>query len=311
MMNDHTIISQFIKQQDINFPLQKITELSLKDALCLISLIRSSSAITNDGHVGPITSVQPFVPGGLHNSETNCFCHLIDRNLITISKYTDTSIFNVVNNEIQDFDLKAVKWKIHLENFEATVLQLNGILSSSNWPLTWQYDVKTVWLEISVLECIEYLEYLASERDLDIEITDNIQNIFLTLLRNNSVSQCFSLMHDAVCEASDNFFRNIISIEDIGNNFIQCIFKNTNKTHWYKEENRPIYIPQSQLSYVFHYEFLKIGEAGFKAIPHDMSEENLRCEANQILFCGNPHGCLANIISPRTPVSTRGDCPTG
>ena len=67
-----------------------------------------------------------------------------------------------MNNEIQNFNLKTVKWKIHLENFEETVLQLNEIIASSNWPSKWQYDVKTVWLEISVLECIGYL---ANERD--------------------------------------------------------------------------------------------------------------------------------------------------
>lgn len=268
MMNDHTIISQFIKQQDINFPLQKITELSLKDALCLISLIRSSSAITNDGYVGPITSVQPFVPGGLHNSETNCFCHLIDRNLITISKYTDTSIFNVVNNEIQDFDLKAVKWKIHLENFEETVLQLNETIASSNWPLKWQYDVKTVWLEISVLECIEYIGYLANERDFNIEVTEYLESNILTLLLSKSVSQCFYLIADAIREVSDSIQNKTITQDEAGAYFIKCCFQKKKKSYEYKD--RPYKLPQSKLSSVFHYDFLKIGETGFTVTPHDM-----------------------------------------
>jgi hypothetical protein len=268
MMNDHTIISKFIKQQDINFPLQKITELSLKDALCLISLIRSSSAITNDGHVGPITSIQPFVPDCLHNSETNCFSHLIVRNLITISKYTDTSIFNVVNNEVQDFDLKAIKWKIHLENFEETVLQLNEMLSSSNWPIKWRYDIKRIWLEIAIFECIEYLEYLANGRGINIEITDNLENNVLALLLNRSVSQCFYLIADAIREVSDSIQHKTIPKDEAGHYFIKCCFQKKKKTYEYKD--RPYDLPQSKLSSVFHYDFLKIGEAGFTDTPHDM-----------------------------------------
>jgi hypothetical protein len=268
MMNDHTIISQFIRQQDINYPLQKITELSLKDALCLISLIRSSTEITNEGHVGPLISVQPFAPDCLYESETNYFPYLINRNLITISKYTDTSIFNVVNNTIQDFDPKSAKWKIHVENFEVSILQLNEIIASSNWPLKWQYDVKSVWLEISVLECIEYIKYMANQRDFNIEITEYLESNILTLLLSISVSQCFYLIADAMREVSDSIQSKTINQDEAGNYFIKCCFKKGKKACEYKD--RPYELPQSKLSSVFHYDFLKIGEIGFTDTARDM-----------------------------------------
>lgn len=266
-MNDNTIISQFLIAKDIKHPLQTINDMSLKDALYLISLIRSSTTISSEACIGPFSSVPPIFPDIRPDNDGIGVNHLFDRNLITLSQYA----FSTGNNEVKELSFNDTKWKVHIENFEESLLQLNEIIANEAWPAKWRFDFKQLWLEIAILECIEYLEYLANERNLNIEITDNIKNRFMILLRNNSVSQCFSLMHDAVCEASDNFFRKIISIDDIGNNFIQCIFKNTNKTCWSKEESRPPNIPQSQLSIVFHYEFLKIGEAGFTAIPCDIT----------------------------------------
>jgi hypothetical protein len=78
-------------------------------------------------------------------------------------------------------------------------------------------------------------------------------------------------MHDAAREVSDNIIKNTIPEDDAGNDFIKRCFENRKKTYEYKEESRLYNIHQSQLSHVFHYEFLKIGEAGFTAIPHDMT----------------------------------------
>jgi hypothetical protein len=251
-----------LKAKDINYPWQTMDDLSLKDALYLITLIRSPMAIPTKAS-GSLARVPLIFPDMRPDNYGSCIHHLIDRNLITLSQYA----FIDESSEAKGLYFNDIKWTVHIEDFEETLYE---IIASAVWPVQWQYDIKRVWLEIAVLECGQYLEYLADERGLNIEINDEIQNLFLTLLRNNSVSQCFSLMHDAVCEASDNFFRKMISIDDIGNNFIQSLFNNANKTHWAKEDSRPVNMPQSQLSYVFHYEFLRIGEAGFTAIPQDI-----------------------------------------
>lgn len=266
-MNDDTMISQFLKAKNINYPLQTMDDLSLRDALYLITLIRSSTVISSEACVGPFSSVPPLFPDMRPHNDGIGINHLVDRKLITLSQYA----FIGENRELNGIDVHDTKWKVHIEDFEEAVLQIYEYIANKPWPVKWLYDIKGVWLEIAMLECRQYLEYLVHERGFAIEITDAIQNLFLTLLRNNSVSQCFSLTHEAVCEACDHFFRKMISIEDIGDHFIQCLFNNANKTHRSNEGSRPIDMPQSQLSYVFHYEFLKINEAGFTAIPHDMA----------------------------------------
>lgn len=261
-LSEKDIISQVLITLDVNYPLQSIADLSLKDALYLKTLIRSSITISREGHVGPIAPVPPLAP---HDSGI-VLNHLIDRGLITVSPSTETSAFTVVNNEVQDMDFMRAKWKVHLENFEVTLLQLNN-----SWPAKWHHEVKAVWLEIAMLECAEFLEYLANERQFDLEITDELKNNFLTLLRHYSVTQCFSMMRDAAREVSDHVVKETLSRSEAGNHILQFCFQAMKNPCAFKEDSRPYTIPQSQLSYVFHYEFVKIEEAGFTAIPHDIN----------------------------------------
>ncbi|MGZ3607357.1 MAG: hypothetical protein ACXU9J_05495, partial [Syntrophales bacterium] len=118
------------------------------------------------------------------------------------------------------------------------------------------------------------LQYLANERAFRIEVTDDLQNHFLTLLRDHSVSQCFGLIREAVREISDNVVKNTITRVDVSETHMNYCFQHRKKRA-YQEEIRPYTITQSQLSYVFHYEFLKIGEAGFTEVPHDLSLSSL------------------------------------
>lgn len=273
-MNNLAIVSDFLHAEDGAYTLQAIADLSLKDALYVIALIRSSTTISSYGHVGPITRVPPLAPACRSGNEMIVIKYLVDKQLVTFSTDTDASAFTVVNDEITAFDAKAVKWKVLLENFGVSLLQLNEIIARSTWPLRWRHDIKAVWLEIAILECIEYLQYLANERAFRIEVTDDLQNHFLTLLRDHSVSQCFGLIREAVREVSDNVVKNTLSKADVSETIMNYCFQHRKKRA-YQEESRPYTITQSQLSYVFHYEFLKIGEAGFTEVPHDLSLSSL------------------------------------
>jgi hypothetical protein len=273
-MNNLAIVSEFLHAEDGAYTLQTIADLSLKDALYVMVLIRSSTTISNHGHVGPITRVPPLAPAHRADNEVIFIHYLYEKQLVIFSIDTDASAFTVVNDEIKAFDVKAVKWKVLLENFEDSLLQLNQIITSSTWPLRWRHDVKAVWLEIAISECVEYLQYLADERAFKIEVTDDLQNHFLTLLRDHSVSQCFGLIREAVREVSDRVVKNTIARADAGKTIMKYCFQ-CRKKLVYQEASRPYMIPQSQLSYVFHYEFLKIGETGFTAVPHDLSLSSL------------------------------------
>jgi len=258
-------IIKCLEAQDITQPLH-FADLSLKDALYLITLMRSS-LIVSEGHIGPFTQVPPLSP----HDKSIIFNHLVERELITLSAKSDDSAFIVIDNIFQNFDLMAATWNVHLNNVEETLIQLNQIIQSATWPPAWRHQIKAVWLEIALLECSEFLEFLADERKFELNLTDELKNNFLTLLRDYSVSQCFSLMRDAVREVSDNVVKETLSRNDAGNHILQYCFQAMKKPYVYTEKTRPYTIAQSQLSYVFHYEFLSTGETGFSAVPHGIN----------------------------------------
>jgi hypothetical protein len=77
-------------------------------------------------------------------------------------------------------------------------------------------------------------------------------------------------MQNAAREASDLIILNKIDKRDAGNNIIKYCLQAINYHNEYMAQSRPYLLPQTQLSYVFHYEFLKIGDAGFSDIPRSI-----------------------------------------
>jgi hypothetical protein len=272
-MNDP--IQLFLESKDVQHRLQSIDDLSLKDASHLITLIRSSATFSAEGQIGPITDVPPIFPkfrlfSDLNRESDARLDYLLDSGLVSISPSSSPSAFKVVDNEIKSIKYQALTWKVHLENFESTLLQLNEIITNSAWPTRWKYEIKAVWLDIAVSECIEYLESLAYERDFVIEISDDLPKIIYSFLLDHSVSQCFSLLKDAARETSDNTIKNSVDIRLAGCHLYHCCLQKFDRPSQHSSEVRPTNTPQSQLSQIFYYDFLKIGTAGFTSVPYDV-----------------------------------------
>lgn len=260
------VIEKYLAKDKYNYFLKKVEDLTLKDALYLICLIQTAENISfkEPSYVGPTSKVQKLAP----YANTIVYRHLIKQNLISISPNSEETAFVIKNNSIDGFNFMHIKWRIHLENFEVELIKLKGRIEISDWPLNWTGDIKEVWFEISTFECIEYIQFVANERNFSIEITDNLLDVVLSLLRSYSVSQCFSLITKIAKETSDSLVRNITNEYDAGDYFIRALLQRNIKHKNHKKIKRPCHFTMSQLSYFFHYEVLKIGNAGFTSLPH-------------------------------------------
>ena len=261
-------VAEFVAATDVKYPLQAITDLSLKDAVYLMVFIRSAKSINRQGHIGPITYVPPLAP--YDYDKCMGWRYLSDRKLLTLSPSSEASVLTIVDDYVECFNYIEAKWKLHLVNFESTLLELNASIENSTWPPRWRYEVKAVWLDIALLECCEFLTYLANDRQFEIEITEDITSNILFLLRHYSVSHCFSIMRDGARTASDYVVQEKLCQQDAGQNILKYALQQCNNEKQFTAESRPYMLPQSQLSYVFHYDFLKIGAAGFSDIPHGL-----------------------------------------
>jgi len=259
------VIAKYLAENTNNFTLQSVEVLSLKDVLYLISLVESSEEISFKNHyAGPVAKVPKLAP------YTNgvVFEYLYKQKLISISPFTEEEAFVIENNEVKDFKFMRLKWKIHLDDFESALTKLKTLIRKSEWPISWTNDVKSIWFEISILECSEYFEALVIERNFGVEITDNLSDFLLSLLRNYSVSQCFAFMDHVAKETSDILVKNITNQYDVGEYFIQNLLKSAINLDEYGEARMPYHFTMSQLSYIFYYEVLQIGNAGYTSLPY-------------------------------------------
>jgi hypothetical protein len=255
--------------------LQSVTDLSLKDVLYVITLIRSSVTVSNEGWVGPVTYIPPLAP----HDDKLIVQHLLERELISLSPETEDAAFIVRDealqdahfNAIEDLDVMAVKWTLHLEHFDEALAQLNASLHNGAWLTKWGHEVQALWQEIAVLECVEFLQHLAEERKFAVEMTDELKDTLRTLLQQYSVSQCFSMIQEGVRDVSDGIVKQTLSRTEAGRHLLQLCAQASTQTSPYAGMPRPYGLRQSRLSHVLHYDFLKIGPAGFTAIPHNLN----------------------------------------
>jgi uncharacterized protein YihD (DUF1040 family) len=254
---------------------QSVTDLSLKDVVYVITLIRCSVTVSSAGWVGPITYIPPLAP----HDDKLVVQYLLERELITLSPETEDAAFIVRDdalqdthfNAIEDLDFMAVKWTIHLEHFDEALAQLNASLQNGAWLKKWGSEVQALWREIAVFECVEFLHHLAEERKFDVEMNDELKDTLLTLLQQYSVSQCFAVMQDVVREVSDSIVKEALLRTDAGRHILQLCSQAATQKSTYAGAPRPYILRQSQLSHVLHYDFLKIGPAGFTAVPHNLN----------------------------------------
>jgi len=258
------IISQYFAEHNVSQSQKKISDLTLKDTLYLSTLLSTFKPFSSHCDIKPENKLSPVSVNELDNITS----YLFDRKLISISPYTDLSAFTIKNSEINDINLMKIKWKVNLENVESTVLQLNKLIKNSAWPGKWHYDVKSVWLETSALECVEYLRSLSLARDFDVNVTDELQKKILNVLQYFSVSQCFFLLLSAAQETSDHIVCKLIHLENAGDDFIHNFFRGIKNQSQISTEAYDL--PMSPLSHKLHNEFLKIGMAGFTDIPRHL-----------------------------------------
>jgi uncharacterized protein YihD (DUF1040 family) len=274
-LSKKALLSQARIVLDTEQAVQSVTDLSLKDVLYLITLIRCSVTVSSAGWVGPTAYIPPLAP----YDDKLVVQHLLERELISLSSETEDAAFIVRDdalqddhfNAIEDLDFMAVKWTIHLEHFDEALAQLNASLHNGAWLDQWGHEVQALWREIAVLECVEFLQHLAEERKFTVEMTDELKDILLTLLQQYSVSQCFSVILDGVRDVSDSIVKETLPRTEAGPHLLQlCAQASTQKLPC-AGMPRPYLLRQSRLSHVLHYDFLKIGPAGFTAIPHNLN----------------------------------------
>ena len=147
----------------------------------------------------------------------------------------------------------------------------NEILSPTYYAPEVADAALSLWRQIAIAECIEYLEYRLDKVGFNFAAGDKTYKTFDILLNDFSVSQIYGIIWRAVAEASKLYLEKGLTKRHAANSVIgscQRYAERAKINGWnLTEYNRPQDLPQSELSAFFFNRVLGIGDMGFRLPP--------------------------------------------
>lgn len=132
-------------------------------------------------------------------------------------------------------------------------------------------EALTLWKEIAVAECIEYLQYQLDKVNFEFTPGDKTYKTFEIILNDFSVSQVYGIIWRAVADASKLYLQKGISKKHAANSVIGACERYAERAKlngWdLTQYNRIKDLPQSTLSLFYFNRVLGIGEMGFRVSP--------------------------------------------
>lgn len=158
--------------------------------------------------------------------------------------------------------------------------------ASGTWPPLWAImwednDWHSLWKEISLNECLAYLELVLREHGLPFRAGDKTRFVLSGILENFSVAQTWGMVWRAGRDAAAFYMRRGSTRGHAANTVVGSIQRQAERAlseGWnlqaFRRDRR---LPRSTISEVFFAKALKIGDGGFnRVVPHeDTSLDNL------------------------------------
>lgn len=207
---------------------------------------------------------------------------LLHDNIIKISPLSPINafIFNEKNNTIEQTYIDTAYYYLNTNYTENNTDIIQEILEPQYFNIDKNFDeALSLWKEIALMECIQYLKYKLREIKFDFTPGEKTHKIFSTILNNFSVSQMYGIIKKSVDSASNYYLQGNINKKHAANSVIGSCERFAEKAkinNWdlYKY-NRLYDLPESTLSFFFFYKVLKIGNNGFYLPPTSEVLSNL------------------------------------
>ena len=260
----------FDRYEDSYIELREPTEISLKDAIYILSLVRHS--LSDD-----LKTVSPFHLGRVllapsYEFQNEITQHLYSKELIYISEKSDVNAF-IFNDELTEADSyypKMVIWNFLPGNTNEDkrnfISQLEELVSVGPWPDTWGDSKDILWKHIAKMECFEYFKHLIKQRNFEIKaFGDKTHTVFENILRNFSIGQTFNLSWQTVRDTTDYIVKEGLPKYKANNMFIGALQRKADKylaEGWNLKHSRRDYeCSQSVVSSTFFNLFLGLGDS--------------------------------------------------
>lgn len=245
------------------------TQLSARAAFSLLCIARTGGWIAPNT-LGALGNAQPrFAPFEID------FCSMIPATVIAnqlaapdpespFKAFPDDTGCNLSWSEEQ------VQWRLLMKDPTNFMYELESLVSEQRWPKGWIEEVRSLWVELAVAECVEFCVLRALQQDLPTPCHTALSSLLKNLLIDYSASQTFELLATAISDTTEFVERTYIASPQAARFMIDACQRLADRARLEKIEvkglSRDPMLGRTQASYVLHDLFLGLGEAGFSQV---------------------------------------------
>ena len=263
------LIKEF-NEHRLNHPVI-LSELNVRSAVLLLSLIRfGANEDLSYIHEHLINKTALFSPDT--REDMNFLRELYQEKYIALDPLSNPRSIVMENDQLK-FYLNSVRWVIPLpegETLRYFVEQLEIKLSSMEYLDSSYEEVIELVKEISLMECLAYLQDSMDEHDLDFSPGEKTRLVLSKALEKYSVAQVYNFMWRSVKDSAAYYMSmkaNGISKKHAANTVVgrieKCYEQATNNNWPVKAYGRNYHKPQSIISQVLFNVLLHTDDGGF------------------------------------------------
>lgn len=246
-----------------------LSELTLKEAVYLLSFIRHSANEMLTGFNAVVENrIEQLMPQP--DSDAELIRGLYFSDLIALSDDTSQHAFSFEGDKLTSFSLVNAIWRLEFQEGDSlgnVLKRLEDLLSDSEYIETVSDELCELITEISLMECLAYLEYNLGEHNLPFKPGEKTKNVFLQAMKTLSVAQIYTFIWRACKDAAAYYMRGGISKQQAANAVVGNIQRQHERAianSWTVGEFKRNYnLPQSILSQVVFNFILRTDDGGF------------------------------------------------
>lgn len=246
-----------------------IDTLSFRHAIFLLSLVRfcGSEDLT---YIRPISSNKSDYLSPKYDFDLSLIEELYRNNVIAINPLSDLDAIELKEEGRFSFYLDRVSWLIPLREGENPISFIHSLeekISSMEYVDSSYDEVVSLCKEISLLECLNYLDFVLAEHQLNFEAGEKTRLVLNRALESFSVSQVYNFIWRSAKDAAAFYLRSNTSKKHAANTIVGNIQKQCERAlanNWSITAFRRNYdMPQSVISQVLFNVCLHTDDGGF------------------------------------------------
>lgn len=248
----------------------RVSDLSFREIASLLSIIRHSAA-EDLSHIAPHADnrIAPLTPDAQFDVEL--LTSLYRSGLLSIHPESDQTAFEFSDEARYSYYVSRVAWDFVLPEDAGHPRELVGqielLLSSAEFRETRREEIRELGKELSLLECLSYLDYVLAEHHLAFVPGDKTRIVLGQVLDTYSVAQAYNLIWRAGRDAAAFYMRAAVNRRHAANTVVgsiqrqldRALANNWNITAFHRNFSRP----QSVLSQVVFNFCLRTDDGGF------------------------------------------------